>query len=174
MDQLQQLVETLRVLARTNEPNRVALVEKAIDEYLNDKAGIARLSLERGRSLFRHSPRSNRRIRGAAATARDLPVSAICGRRRSAQLRIQLHRSVPTSRAVCCEDTWRHEARSFAMLSVATLETISNAPTAALNNALWWWKCALLPGWWCFQHAENHWCNSARNYRRVGNRGRLL
>ena len=47
MDQLQQLVETLRVLARTTEPNRVALVEKAIDEYLNDKAGIARLSLER-------------------------------------------------------------------------------------------------------------------------------
>jgi hypothetical protein len=33
MDQLQQLVKTLRVLARTNEPNRVALVEKAIDGY---------------------------------------------------------------------------------------------------------------------------------------------
>ena len=47
MDQLQQLVETLRVLARTNEPNRVALIEKAVNEYLNDKAGIARLSLER-------------------------------------------------------------------------------------------------------------------------------
>jgi len=47
MDQLQQLVETLRVLARTNEPNRVALIEKAVDEYLNDKAGSVRLSLER-------------------------------------------------------------------------------------------------------------------------------
>jgi hypothetical protein len=47
MDRLQQLVETLRVLARTNEPNRVVLIEKAINEYLNDKAGIARLSLER-------------------------------------------------------------------------------------------------------------------------------
>jgi hypothetical protein len=46
MDQLQQLVETLRVLAQTNEPNRVALTEKAIDTYLNDKAGIVRLSLE--------------------------------------------------------------------------------------------------------------------------------
>ena len=45
MDMLQQLVETLRVLARTNEPNRVALT--AVDEYLNDKAGIVRLSLER-------------------------------------------------------------------------------------------------------------------------------
>ena len=47
MDKFQQLVETLRVLARTNEPNRVALIEKAVDEYLNDKAGIVRLSLER-------------------------------------------------------------------------------------------------------------------------------
>jgi hypothetical protein len=47
MDPLQQLVETLRVSARTNEPNRVALIEKAVNEYLNDKAGIARLSLER-------------------------------------------------------------------------------------------------------------------------------
>ncbi len=41
------MVVTLRVLARANEPNRVALVEKAIDEYLNYKAGIVRLSLER-------------------------------------------------------------------------------------------------------------------------------
>ena len=47
MDRLQQLVETMRVLARRNERNRVALIEKAVNEYLNDKAGIARLSLER-------------------------------------------------------------------------------------------------------------------------------
>ena len=47
MDMLQQLVETLRVLARTNAPNRVALTEKAVDEYLKHKAGIVRLSLER-------------------------------------------------------------------------------------------------------------------------------
>ena len=47
MDRLQQLVETLRVLARTNDPNRVVLIENAINEYLNDKAGIVGLSLER-------------------------------------------------------------------------------------------------------------------------------
>ena len=47
MDQLQRLVEALRVLARTHEPNRVALVEEIVDEYLKDKAGIVRLSLER-------------------------------------------------------------------------------------------------------------------------------
>jgi hypothetical protein len=47
VDPLQQLVETLRVLARTNEPNRVVLIEEAINEYLNDKGGIVRLSLER-------------------------------------------------------------------------------------------------------------------------------
>jgi hypothetical protein len=34
---------------------------------------------------------------------------------------------------------------SFAMVSVATLKTINDAPTAALNNALLWWKWALLP-----------------------------
>jgi hypothetical protein len=34
---------------------------------------------------------------------------------------------------------------SFAMVSVAILETIKDAPVTALNNALWWWKCALLP-----------------------------
>jgi hypothetical protein len=34
---------------------------------------------------------------------------------------------------------------SFAMLTVATLETVKDPPTAALNCALWWWKCALLP-----------------------------
>jgi hypothetical protein len=45
MDRLQQLVETLRILARTNEPNRVVLIEKAVNEYLNDKAGIARIHL---------------------------------------------------------------------------------------------------------------------------------
>ena len=47
MNQLKQLVETLRILARTNEPNRAVLIEKAVNEYLNDKAGIVRLSLER-------------------------------------------------------------------------------------------------------------------------------
>jgi hypothetical protein len=47
VDPLQQLVETLRVLARTNEPNRVVSIEKAINQYLNDKAGIVRLSLQR-------------------------------------------------------------------------------------------------------------------------------
>jgi hypothetical protein len=34
---------------------------------------------------------------------------------------------------------------SFAMVSVATLKTISGAPTAALDGALLWWKWALLP-----------------------------
>ena len=40
-------IEALRVLAQSHHPNRVVLIEKAINEYLNDKAGIARLSLER-------------------------------------------------------------------------------------------------------------------------------
>ncbi len=47
MDRLQQVVETLRVLARTNEPNRVVLIDNAINKHLSNKAGIVRLSLER-------------------------------------------------------------------------------------------------------------------------------
>ena len=34
---------------------------------------------------------------------------------------------------------------SFAMLAVATLKTIKDGPTTALDSALWWWKLALLP-----------------------------
>lgn len=62
MDQLQQLVETLRILARTNEPNRVALIEKAINEFLNDKAGIVRLSLERLCNAIEREEAENRPI----------------------------------------------------------------------------------------------------------------
>jgi hypothetical protein len=62
MDRLQQLVETLRVLARTNEPNRVVLIEKAINEYLNHKAGIARLSLERLCDAIDHEEAEKRPI----------------------------------------------------------------------------------------------------------------
>ena len=47
LDRLRRFVEALRVLAQTNDPNRVVLIEKAINEYLNDKAGIVRISLER-------------------------------------------------------------------------------------------------------------------------------
>jgi hypothetical protein len=34
------LVETLCVLAQTNEPNRVVSIEKTINKYLNDKAAL--------------------------------------------------------------------------------------------------------------------------------------
>jgi H+/Cl- antiporter ClcA len=34
---------------------------------------------------------------------------------------------------------------SFAMVSVATLKTVSGASSAALDGALLWWKWALLP-----------------------------
>jgi hypothetical protein len=64
MDKLQQLVEALRVLARTQEPDRVALVEGAIDEYLNDKAGIVRLSLERLWNAIEREEADRRCIRG--------------------------------------------------------------------------------------------------------------
>jgi hypothetical protein len=60
VDPLQQLVKTLRVLARTNEPNRVVLIEKAVNEYLNDKAGIVRLSLQRLCNAINHEEAKKR------------------------------------------------------------------------------------------------------------------
>ena len=61
MDQLQQVVETLRVLARTNEPNRVVLIENAINEYLRDEPGNVRISLERLCDAIDREEAENRR-----------------------------------------------------------------------------------------------------------------
>jgi hypothetical protein len=47
MDRLRRFVEALRVLAQTNEPNRVVLIENAINEYLKAEPGNVRISLER-------------------------------------------------------------------------------------------------------------------------------
>jgi hypothetical protein len=47
MDRLRRFIEALRVLAQTNDPNRVVLIESAIDEYLKGEPGNVRLSLER-------------------------------------------------------------------------------------------------------------------------------
>jgi hypothetical protein len=47
MDRIQSRIEVLRVWARSNDPNRVALIENAINEYLKAEAGVLRLSLER-------------------------------------------------------------------------------------------------------------------------------
>jgi len=47
MDRLRPFIEALRVLAQTNEPNRVVLIENAINEYLKAEPGNVRISLER-------------------------------------------------------------------------------------------------------------------------------
>ena len=47
MDRVQSRIEVLRVWARSNDPNRAALIENAINEYLKAEAGVLRLSLER-------------------------------------------------------------------------------------------------------------------------------
>jgi hypothetical protein len=47
LDRLRRFVEALRVLVQTNDPNRVVLIEKAINEYLKAELGTLRLSLER-------------------------------------------------------------------------------------------------------------------------------
>jgi hypothetical protein len=47
MDRLRRFVEALRVLAQTNNPSRVVLIENAIDEYLKGEPRNIRLSLDR-------------------------------------------------------------------------------------------------------------------------------
>ena len=39
MDRLKTYISALRVLARTNDPNRVVLIERNIDNYLNTESG---------------------------------------------------------------------------------------------------------------------------------------
>jgi hypothetical protein len=47
VDRLRHFVDALRVLAQTNDPNRIILVENAIEDYLKGEPGNVRLSLER-------------------------------------------------------------------------------------------------------------------------------
>jgi hypothetical protein len=61
MDQLRRFVEALRVMARTNDPNRVVLIENAINEYLRDEPGNVRISLERLCDAIEREEAENRR-----------------------------------------------------------------------------------------------------------------
>jgi hypothetical protein len=47
MDRLKTYIGALRVLARTNDPNRVVLIERNIDNYLNTESGGKERLLER-------------------------------------------------------------------------------------------------------------------------------
>jgi hypothetical protein len=57
---LQLHIEELRVLARTNEPNRGVLIERNIEEYLNAEPGGERLALERLRDAIEHEEAEKR------------------------------------------------------------------------------------------------------------------
>jgi hypothetical protein len=46
MDRLRTYIDALRVLARTNDPNRVVLIERNIDNYLDTESGRRERSLE--------------------------------------------------------------------------------------------------------------------------------
>jgi hypothetical protein len=58
---LTHIIETLRVLAQTNDPNRVVLIENAINEYLGDEPGNVRISLERLCDAIDREEAENRR-----------------------------------------------------------------------------------------------------------------
>jgi len=51
MDRLKTYIDALRVLARTNDPNRVVLIERNIDRYLKIESGGKERGLERLRKL---------------------------------------------------------------------------------------------------------------------------
>jgi hypothetical protein len=46
MDRLRTYIDALRVLARTNDPNRVVLIERNIDNYLDTESRRRERSLE--------------------------------------------------------------------------------------------------------------------------------
>jgi hypothetical protein len=60
MDRLRICINTLRVLARTNDPNRIVLIERPIDEYLETEIGGLSRSLERLRKAI-HDEEAKRR-----------------------------------------------------------------------------------------------------------------
>ena len=51
-DLLQLHIKALRVLARTNQPNRAGLIERNIEDYLKTELGRERSSLERLRDAI--------------------------------------------------------------------------------------------------------------------------
>jgi hypothetical protein len=52
MDRLQSCIEALRVLAQSNDPNRVVLIERNIDEYLKTANDTMKHSLLRLRNAI--------------------------------------------------------------------------------------------------------------------------
>jgi hypothetical protein len=52
MDRLQICMDALRVLARTNDPNRVVLIERQINDYLDAEIGGKERSLARLRKAI--------------------------------------------------------------------------------------------------------------------------
>ena len=60
MDRLKTYIDALRVLARTHDPNRVALIERNIDRYLQMESGGKERGLERLRVAI-HNEEAERR-----------------------------------------------------------------------------------------------------------------
>ncbi len=77
MDRLRSFIEALRVLAQTNKPNRVFLVENQINEYLKVEAGNVRISLERLCDAIDREEAEKRRGEDWS-TARDYVRSRLC------------------------------------------------------------------------------------------------
>jgi hypothetical protein len=73
MDRLQSCIETLRVLAQSNDPNRVVLIERNIDEYLKTGNDTMKHSLRRVRDLITRADRTG------VVTRRITPMAMATG-----------------------------------------------------------------------------------------------
>ena len=60
MDLFRSYIQALRALARTNQPNRAALIERNIDEYLRTDIANLRHSLERLREAIHQEEAAKR------------------------------------------------------------------------------------------------------------------
>jgi hypothetical protein len=75
MDRLKTYIDALRVLARTNDPNRVVLIERNIDRYLKIESGGKERGLERLRVAI-HNEEAERREGEDWSAARDYVTAA--------------------------------------------------------------------------------------------------
>ena len=70
MDRLRTYIDALRVLARMNDPNRVDLIKRNIDNYLKMESGAKERALERLRVAI-HNEEAERREREDWSVAKE-------------------------------------------------------------------------------------------------------
>ena len=71
MDRLRTYIDALRVLARMNDPNRVDLIKRNIDNYLKMESGAKERALERLRVAIHNEEEAESREREDWSVAKE-------------------------------------------------------------------------------------------------------